>query len=105
MSENKDLVEVARVQGPFEADLIENFLGSHGIVAIIRGRTAPFVYPLTVDGMAEFKVFVQQEDVEKARDLIAALPAPDDPVAAGNPVVADDQVAKDDDKEGPEKTG
>ncbi|HOW85097.1 MAG TPA: DUF2007 domain-containing protein [Candidatus Aminicenantes bacterium] len=73
-----DLVEVARVNGPFEAELIENFLASHGIASIVRGRTAPFVYPLTVDGLAEFKVLVVRDDAEKARDLIAARPAPDD---------------------------
>ena len=81
-----DLVEVARVYGPFEADLIKNFLESHGIISIIRGRTAPFVYPLTVDGMAEFKVLVQETDLEKARELVAAMPAAED-------------------EEGPEKAG
>ena len=91
-----DLAEVARVQGPFEADLIKNFLESHGIASIVRGRTAPFVYPLTVDGMAEFKIFVRQTDLEKARDLIVARPAPDDPVVADFPVAAGDE-------EGPEK--
>jgi hypothetical protein len=40
-----DLAEVARVYGPFEADLIKNFLESHGIASIVRGRMAPFVYP------------------------------------------------------------
>jgi len=81
-----DLAEVTRVYGPFEADLIKNFLESHGIISIIRGRTAPFVYPLTVDGMAEFKVFVQEADLEKARELVAAMPAAED-------------------EEGPEKAG
>jgi hypothetical protein len=76
--ETSDLAEVTRVYGPFEADLIKNFLASHGVAAIIVGRTAPFVYPLTVDGMAEFKVLVQASDAEKARELIAAMPAPDD---------------------------
>jgi len=71
-----DLVEVARVYGPFEADLIKSFLESHGIASIVRGRTAPFVYPLTVDGLAEFKVMIQQEDLEKARELISAMPSP-----------------------------
>jgi hypothetical protein len=33
---------------------------------------------LTVDGMAEFKVLVQKTDLEKARDLVVARPAPDD---------------------------
>jgi hypothetical protein len=73
-----DLAEVARVNGPFEADLIKNFLESHGIASLVRGRTAPFVYPFTVDGLAEFKVFVQAKDLEEARELIAAMPAPED---------------------------
>lgn len=80
-----DLVEAARVNGPFEADLIKSFLEGHGIASIIRGRTAPFVYPFTVDGMAEFKVMVQQEDFEKARGLISARPAPDDEEGPGEP--------------------
>lgn len=76
-ADNADLVEAASVQGPFEADLIRNFLASHGIVSLVRGRTAPFVYPLTVDGMAEFKILVQPDDLEKARDLLTAMPSPD----------------------------
>jgi len=72
------LAEAARVYGPFEADLIKSLLEGHGIVSIVRGRTAPFVYPFTVDGLAEFKVLVQETDLEKARELIAARPAPDD---------------------------
>lgn len=84
--DNADLVEVARIFGPFEADLIKNILESHGIASITRGRTAPFVYPLTIDGMAEFKIMVQEKDLEKAKDLLAAMPAADE-------------------ENGPEKTG
>ena len=75
--DDADLAEVTRVFGPFEADLIQNFLASHGITAIISGRTAPFIYPFTVDGLAEFKVLVQQSDLEKARELIVAMPSSD----------------------------
>jgi len=80
-----DLVEIARVYGPFEADLIKNFLESYGIASIVRGRTAPLVYPLTVDGLAEFKVLVQGKDREKAEELIAARPLPDDEGGPGKP--------------------
>lgn len=76
--EDADLAEATRVFGPFEADLIKNFLESHGIASVIRGRTAPFVYPFTVDGMAEFKVMVQEKDLDKAKDLLAAMPAGND---------------------------
>ena len=84
-TDNADLVEIACVQGPFEADLIKNFLESHGIASIVRGRTAPFVYPLTVDGMAEFKIFVQATDAAKARDLVTAMPSPDGEEGSENP--------------------
>jgi len=76
--DDADLVEAARVYGPFEADLIRSFLESHGIGSIVRGRTAPFVYPFTVDGLAEFKVMVRGADLEKARELVAAGPAATD---------------------------
>jgi hypothetical protein len=39
-----------------------------------------------VDGLAEFKVMVQESDLEKAKDLLAAMPATDE-------------------ENGPEKTG
>ncbi len=78
-----DLEEVARVWGPFEGELIKNFLESHGIPVVIRGRTAPFVYPLTVDGLAEFKVLVRKSDLEKAKELLAGRPASDDPEGGG----------------------
>ncbi|HUT08028.1 MAG TPA: DUF2007 domain-containing protein [Candidatus Latescibacteria bacterium] len=81
--DNADLVEVARIFGPFEADLIKNILESHGITSIIRGRTAPFVYPFTVDGLAEFKIMVQEKDLEKATDLLAAMPAADEENGSG----------------------
>ena len=84
--ENDDLVEVARVYGPFEADLIKNFLESHGIASIVRGRTAPFVYPFTVDGLAEFKVLVEQANREIAVELIAAMPSPDGAEGPAKPV-------------------
>lgn len=84
-TDNADLVEIACVQGPFEADLIRNLLESHGIASVVRGRTAPFVYPLTVDGMAEFKIFVQAADAAKARDLVTAVPSPDGGEGPENP--------------------
>jgi hypothetical protein len=81
-----DLAEVARVYGPFEADLIKSFLESYGIVSIVRGRSAPFIYPVTVDGMAELKIFVEKADRELAEELIAAMPSSDDENGPEDPV-------------------
>jgi hypothetical protein len=73
-----DLKELGRVWGPFEADVVRSFLEGHGISCLIRGRMVPFVYPFTVDGLAEFKIFVRESDFEKAKELMASLPAPDE---------------------------
>jgi hypothetical protein len=78
MSEHADLAELTRVYGPFEAEVIKSFLESHGIVSAVRGRIAPFIYPVTVDGLAECKILVQAADLEKARELIASIAASDD---------------------------
>ncbi len=81
IDQGHDLQEVSRVWGPMEAEMAKNFLESHGIPCLIRGRTVPFVYPFTVDGMAEFKILVQAKDLDAARDLLASMPEPgeDDP--------------------------
>ena len=83
--ENRDLKELCRVWGPFEADLIKNFLESHGILVLIRGRTVPFIYPFTVDGMAEFKVFVDEKDFAAAMELLASMPEPGETEGSGGP--------------------
>jgi hypothetical protein len=72
-----DLRELCRVWGPFEADIVKSFLAGHGISCLIRGRMVPFVYPFTVDGLAEFKIFVEEKDFEKAKELMASMPAPE----------------------------
>jgi len=74
----RDLKELCRVWGPFEADVVKSFLESNGIGCLVRGRAVPFVYPFTVDGMAEFKVFVQEKDYETAKELMAAMPSPEE---------------------------
>ena len=72
---SSDLKEACRAWGPMEAELVKNFLESHDITCLVRGRTVPFVYPFTVDGLAEFKVFVEEKDLEKAKELLASMPA------------------------------
>ncbi len=78
-----DLKELCRVWGPFEADIVKSFLESNGITCLVRGRMVPFVYPFTVDGLAEFKIFVREDDLETARELLASRPAPDDTGGGG----------------------
>jgi Putative prokaryotic signal transducing protein len=76
--DDTELAEVAHVFDQFEADLIKNFLESHGIPCLVRGQAVPFVYHVTVAGPAEFKVLVPKMDRGKAEELLAGLPSPDD---------------------------
>jgi len=78
-----DLRELCRVWGPFEADIVKSFLEGHGISCLVRGRMVPFVYPFTVDGLAEFKIFVRDGDFEAARELMASRPEPEDKSGPG----------------------
>jgi hypothetical protein len=83
-----DLKELCRVWGPFEADVVKSFLENNGITCLVRGRTVPWIYPFTVDGLAEFMVFVQEKDFETAKELMAGRPAPDEeggPEGPGKP--------------------
>jgi len=75
---NSDLKELCRVWGPFEADVVKSFLESNGITCLVRGRMVPWVYPFTVDGLAEFMIFVQERDFEAAKGLMASKLGPDE---------------------------
>jgi len=66
----QDLKEVARVQGPVEAEVIKNFLESQGIPCFFKGLIVPSVHPFTADGLGEIKIFVQEKDWETAKNLL-----------------------------------
>ena len=75
--QDRDLQEVCRVFGPAEAEVVKNFLESQGISCLIRGQVPRFIYPVSVDGMAEFKVLVAPKDIALAKDLVKQLPEPE----------------------------
>ena len=69
-----NLVEVSRVQGSVEAEVIKSFLDSHGIRSLIRGQIAHMVYPIMTDGLGELRIMVPAEDADAAHALLADLP-------------------------------
>lgn len=70
-SKDTKLVELTRVMGPVEAEVIKNFLESQGIPCILQGQMVQSVYPMSVDGMGELKVMVSEEDLSVAQELLA----------------------------------
>jgi hypothetical protein len=64
------LVELCRVMGPVEAEVIKNFLESQGIDCILQGQMVQAVYPILVDGLGEIRVLVAEKDFETATELL-----------------------------------
>jgi hypothetical protein len=73
-TKNTKLLELVRVMGPVEAEVIKNFLESQGISCILQGQMVQSVYPMSVDGMGELKVMVSEDDFPLAKELLASRP-------------------------------
>jgi hypothetical protein len=65
-----DLVELVKVWGPAEMEIIKTMLESYGIPCLLRGQVVQSVLPYTVDGMGEVKCLVFKKDLAKAKKLI-----------------------------------
>ncbi|HVO76781.1 MAG TPA: DUF2007 domain-containing protein [Candidatus Bathyarchaeia archaeon] len=64
---SEKLVELAKVQGDFEAQVLKGMLESEGIQAEIRAGVSQNVLPLTVDGLGEMRLYVKESDVPAAK--------------------------------------
>jgi hypothetical protein len=67
---DEKLVELARVQGDFEAQVLKGMLESEGIEVDIRTGVTPNILPLTVDGLGQMKLFVKESDLEAAQAVM-----------------------------------
>ncbi len=76
--ERGELKELTSVWGKAEATVIMAFLESHGISCLTRGRILQDIYPLSMDGLGEIKLFVLEKDYDVARTLLDELPKPED---------------------------
>lgn len=66
------LVEIHKVWGPAEAEVIKSFLESHGISCILKGLVVQSVHPFSMDGLGEIKILVSENDSEMAQKLLSA---------------------------------
>jgi hypothetical protein len=78
IEDDQPLKEVRTVWGQAEADIIRALLESHGVPTLFRGRVQQSIYPMTVDGMGELKIFVTEKDYAAAMAILADLPKPED---------------------------
>lgn len=66
----EELVELAKVQGEFEANVIKGVLESEGIDSAIKAGMVQDIFPFTVDGLGAAKVYVKRRDLERAEAVI-----------------------------------
>jgi hypothetical protein len=60
-----------------EAQLIRGLLESHSIPCTLRGEALRLTHSITVDGLAEVRVMVRPDHLDRAREIIASA-EPDD---------------------------
>ena len=70
---NAALVPVWHTHGEMDAQLIRSLLDSHGVESMIKGESLRLTHGFTLDGLAETKILVREDDAERARDVIASL--------------------------------
>lgn len=67
---DEKLVELAKVQGDFEAQVLKGMLESEGIEVAVRAGVSPNILPFTVDGLGQVKLFVKERDLEAAKAVM-----------------------------------
>ena len=67
---NLELVEVYNAQGEMEAQVIRSILEGDGIESMWSGETIRLTHALTVDGLAEVKILVREDEETRAREVI-----------------------------------
>lgn len=68
--EDTELLELHKVWGPVEAEVIKGYLESNNIPCILRGRVVQSVHPFSADGLGEIKIFVAKKDYKAAQKLL-----------------------------------
>lgn len=69
---NIKLVEVHTAHGEVEAQLIQSMLEGDGIQSMFQGEAVRLTHAITVNGLAEVKILVREDDADRAREVIEA---------------------------------
>ena len=72
-SEERKLVHIYSTDGTIKAELIRAFLETNGIRALVSQESAGIAYGFTVGRLGEARIFVYEEQVAQAEELLAAL--------------------------------
>jgi hypothetical protein len=76
---DQKLVELIKVQGDFEAQVLQAMLAAEGIEVVIGTGVTASVLPFTVDGLGRVRLYVRESDLEAARGALQARQQADPP--------------------------
>lgn len=67
---NSKIIELCRVPTEVDAIPIQSLLESYGIRCILQSDVTRSVHPFTVDGLAEVRILISDQDLDKAKDIL-----------------------------------
>jgi hypothetical protein len=72
---NEEPLELIKICGPTEAEMIQEMLTNNGIESTLQGEAAASTLPATSD-LDEVRIWVRREDAERAREFVEAFFTP-----------------------------
>jgi len=69
---HEEPLEMVRISGPMEAEMIQEMLRNNGIESTLQGEHSAMTLPATGD-LDEVRIWVKQSDAVKAADLLEAF--------------------------------
>ncbi len=93
-NKNDALVEVWRTWGETEANIVQGLLESSGVECAIQGESTRLTHGFTLDGLAEVRILVREEDRERALETIAEAGHMTECPDCGQPAGTDDRACR-----------
>jgi len=64
---------LTEANGRPQADLLKSYLNAHAIeVELVQEAVGHLIYPVMIDGLGRVQIFVRKDQLEDARQLLAA---------------------------------
>ena len=64
------IIELCRVPTEVDALPIQSLLESYGIRCMLQSHVTRSVHPFTVDGLAEVRIMISDQDLAKAKEIL-----------------------------------
>jgi hypothetical protein len=73
--QNEEPMELVKICGPTEAEMVEEMLRNNGIEVTLQGEFSANAIPATSD-LDEVRIWVRPDEAERARELVDAFFTP-----------------------------